>query len=158
MHQILEAGCSYPNRLLVIVPWSPGAFGIRNLVSHKQSSSCQHSPALPNAGSIFRLILERGWTADQGEPSAGRWCKQQRRWPQACPWYCFHMQPCRALCPGVDFLVQTLHSHPSQIWTILCALPKSRVNEYIQRPLENTKTRKGIWFSPTLSVRESAEK
>lgn len=40
------------------------AFGIRHPVIHRQSSSCQHSPALPTAGSIFRLILVRGWTAD----------------------------------------------------------------------------------------------
>lgn len=59
---------------------------------------------------------------------------------------------------AVDFLLWTLHSHPSQIWTILSGLPKSRVNEYIQRPLENTKAGKGIWPSPILSVRESAEK
>lgn len=160
---MLQVGCHNPNRLLVIMSWSPGPFGIRHPVIHRQSSSCQHSPALPTASSTFRLILVRGWAADCRTNSEGS--LQQADDANSRGHDLKHVlgvAPTYNLAEpfglAVDFLLWTVHSHPSQIWTILCGLPKSRVNEYIQRPLENTEAGKGIWPSPILSVRESAEK
>lgn len=67
------------------------------LPAQSSSSYCrQHVQAHPGEREDCTL-------QDQGEPSAGRWCKQQRTWPQACPWCCFCMQPSRALCFGNGF-------------------------------------------------------
>lgn len=122
------------------------------LPAQSSSSYCrQHLQAHPGERVDCRLQGQ-----PQGEPAAGRWCKQQRTWPQACLGVASTCNLVELFGLGVDFLFR-LHSYPSQMWTILCGLPKSRVNEYIQRSLENTKTGKGIWLSPTHSVRVSWE-
>lgn len=62
---MLERGCTYQRRLMVLVAWSPGAFVIRHPVIHRPSSGCQHGPAPLTAGSsgaMLGLTLTGGWT------------------------------------------------------------------------------------------------